>query len=113
MRSFLGDLLVVLLFAVTSMIGACAPGPEDCRYDPWCGGGIGGVCDSDGDCFDGFCCDTDNCGGGMCTYDCDEDSHCPPSMLCEHHVCFFTCDSDRDCAPEMSCEHGDTICEWD
>ena len=59
------------------------------------------------------CTDDKNCGGGMCTLECDNDSDCPSDMLCEHDVCFYMCDSDADCAPEMSCEHGNTICEYD
>ena len=92
---------------------ACHGPPGDCRYDPHCGGGIGGFCDDDRDCADGHCCDSKNCGGGMCTYHCDNDRDCPSDMGCEHDTCFFLCDNDRDCADGATCEHGKTVCEWD
>lgn len=65
------------------------------------------------DCAEGICCDSDNCGGGMCTYSCDHDEDCPPTMACEHHVCVYMCDSDADCASGWECEHDNTVCEWD
>ena len=103
-------LIVALVLALCC--AACTGEPEYCRFDPGCGGGIGATCRSYDDCSDGFCCDSGNCGGGMCTYRCDVDADCPPEMACEHDVCFFTCRSDADCARGMSCEHGNTVCEW-
>lgn len=109
--------MVGVFFAlVGAMVAAQAchgPNSEECRFDPDCGGGLGGTCDKDRDCFEGFCCDSDNCGGGMCTLDCDGDRDCPDGMRCEHDICFFACDSDRDCAAGAQCEHGNTVCEWD
>ncbi len=94
--------------------GACADPYSACRLDPLCAsGGVGASCASDRDCFDGVCCESDNCGGGMCTFACDDDRDCPPEMLCEHSTCFFICSDDRDCAVGQSCEHGNTICEWE
>ena len=85
--------LAIVLGALLGTLGgyACNHG-GDCRFDPDCGGGIGGFCDVNRDCADGFCCRSDNCGGGMCTFECDRDSDCPD---------------------DMACEHGNTICEWD
>ena len=97
------------LFALLAVAG-CAP--AHCRYDPGCGGGVGATCDNDSQCATGWCCDSGNCGGGMCTYSCRDDLDCPSDMLCEHDTCFFNCASDEDCAVGMSCEHGQTICEW-
>ena len=87
---------------------------DNCRFNPdGCFGEIGGNCDGNSDCNDGFCCDEDsNCGGGMCTISCDDDADCPSFMACEHDVCFFRCDDDDDCASGQSCEHGNTVCEW-
>jgi hypothetical protein len=105
------NLCVTIMLLAAVAIAACEP--HLCRFDPSCAGGIGGLCDSDRDCADGFCCTTDNCGGGMCTVACSHDEDCPDEMACEHEVCFFVCGSDEDCAEAMSCEHGNTICEWD
>lgn len=92
---------------------ACGDG-DDCRFDPLCpGGNVGASCEEDRNCAAGFCCDTGNCGGGMCTFPCDDDDDCPSDMSCAHDVCFFRCGSDRDCADGMSCEHGHTIREWE
>lgn len=88
---------------------------DDCRLDPaGCEGGAGGLCRDDRDCDAALHCCTDdkNCGGGMCTADCDGDRDCPLDMLCEHSVCFYACDDDRDCAQGMTCEHDRTICEY-
>jgi hypothetical protein len=102
---------VVALAFVAFALEGC--GVEDCRFDPLCGGGIGGLCDTHDDCDTGFCCmESSNCAGGMCTYQCDSSSDCPDDMRCEHHVCFFACATDADCADGMSCEHGQTVCEW-
>lgn len=110
-------LRIVVSFVIvvaSSMCIWCTPDVESCRYDWYdCGGYIGGICDVDMDCVEGFCCTTDNCGNGMCTYHCDDDRDCPPSMGCEHDTCFYLCDSDSDCAHGWECEHGNTICEWD
>lgn len=92
---------------------SCDGEPDHCRFDPECEGGVGGFCDTASDCDEGFCCDTNNCGGGMCTYRCSDDHECPDDMLCEHETCFFRCADDTDCAEGMSCEHGETICEWE
>ena len=100
------------------IVGCGDDGPtrpyDACRYDPAsCRGEVGAFCRDNRDCAQGTCCTEDsNCGGGMCTFACDRDEHCPPSMACEHHVCFFRCVSDRDCAVGQSCEHGKTVCEW-
>jgi len=86
-----------------------------CRLRPdLCSGGAGSFCDRDDDCaLSLFCCtEKANCGGGMCTAQCDGDRDCPASMLCEHNMCFYACESDRDCAEDMSCEHGNTVCEY-
>jgi hypothetical protein len=85
-----------------------------CRFDPsYCGGGVGGSCRADLDCFPpGFCCTEKHCGGGTCTLNCNADSQCPPDMACEHNICLFSCRSDYDCAVGQRCEHGRTVCEW-
>jgi len=110
-RTVLWTFLVAAILVVAGL--GCDDGPEHCRYDPLCGGGIGSFCDDDRDCYAGFCCDSGNCGGGMCTYACHDDFDCPSDMLCEHDTCFFSCQSDRDCAEGQSCEHGETVCEWE
>ncbi len=112
MLETLRTLTLCALLGAASLLASCTGDPEFCRYDPECGGGIGSNCRTSDDCSDGFCCDSGNCGGGMCTYRCDADRDCPVEMACEHGTCFFTCSSDDDCAPGMSCEHGDTVCEW-
>lgn len=86
-----------------------------CREEPGeCDGEIGGACDVTDDCYDGVCCkEGNNCGGGMCLYECDDDGDCPSNQRCEHDHCFFSCDGDSDCGPGQSCEHGETICEYD
>lgn len=106
-------LLLAALGAALVLLGGCSADPDFCRFDPGdCAGGIGGYCDYDSDCQDGYCCrEMSNCGGGMCTYACDRDDHCPPDMACEHGKCFFTCRVDADCAHGMECEH-DGVCEW-
>ena len=86
---------------------------ERCRFDPDCGGGIGGFCEDRRDCETDHCCTSDNCGGGTCAIVCDGDLDCPDDMLCEHGTCFFACSTDDDCADGMSCEHDETICEWE
>lgn len=101
------------LVALFALLLSCDGDPEHCRFDPDCGGGIGAFCDEESDCDEGICCDSGNCGGGMCTYRCDNDNPCPDDMACEHGTCFFTCDDDVDCAAGQSCEHGHTICEWE
>ena len=103
-----------LLVAALSL-GSCGYNADKCRLNPeLCYGYPGGFCEEELDCRPGTtCCTTDNCGGGMCTVECEDDRDCPIGMLCEHDVCFYTCESDRDCAEGMSCEHGNTICEWD
>lgn len=102
-------------FALGAVLGGCgAKVFETCRLHPEdCPGGeAGAFCDKDSDCA-GFCCkDNGNCDGGMCTYECDVDADCPPTMACEHDMCFYLCDHDSDCASGQSCEHGNTICEW-
>lgn len=98
-----------------AFVGLVAAGceVEHCRFDPQCGGGIGGLCNEDDDCDEGFCCtDESNCAGGMCTYRCSDDADCPDDMACQHDKCFFVCNEDSDCADGMSCEHGATVCEW-
>lgn len=85
----------------------CRENPDDCYGD------IGGDCELEEDCFDGVCCRDKNCGGGMCTYECNAHGDCPSGMRCEHGVCFFQCDDDDDCGPGQECEHGDSICEYD
>ncbi|MEZ4383986.1 MAG: hypothetical protein R3A79_21820 [Nannocystaceae bacterium] len=96
-------------------LGVACGGPRDCRYDPYCGGGgIGAFCDRNADCFDGYCCEKDQCSGGMCTFQCDNDGECPAGMACEHSACFFTCASDADCLPDQKCKHDNPgVCEWD
>lgn len=86
--------------------GFCRENPEECYGD------IGGDCVDDFDCIDGFCCQSKNCGGGMCTYRCDTNADCPNAMSCEHGNCFFACNEDRDCGTGQKCEHGHTICEY-
>ena len=100
---------------IGGLLGAACGDPyTDCRFDPHCGsGGIGSFCNNDAECFNSECCESDNCGGGMCTFRCDHDVDCPAEMLCEHGTCFFICNSDLDCANGQSCEHGNTVCEWD
>lgn len=88
---------------------------DECRLDPEnCDGGAGGWCSDDRDCTAPLlCCQDDmNCGGGMCTADCQDDRDCPVGMLCEHELCFYACDDDRDCAVDMTCEHDRTVCEY-
>ncbi|MCC7536236.1 MAG: hypothetical protein IT379_08485 [Deltaproteobacteria bacterium] len=105
--------IVSSLVAATLLVVASGCETEHCRYDPDCGGGIGGFCNDSGDCDDGFCCtDESNCAGGICTYRCNDDADCPDDMACEHDKCFFVCNDDSDCASGMSCEHGNTVCEW-
>ncbi len=106
--------LVTLGLLVCTVIGpmGCSSDPPHCRYNPECNGGIGAFCDFDNDCIEGFCCDSANCGGGMCTYSCGDDLDCPSDMLCEHGNCFFACDFDADCADGQTCEHASTVCEW-
>jgi len=104
---------ITCLAAFAAFLAACGP-TQDCRFDPaGCGGDVGGNCIDDRDCAEGFCCqESANCGGGMCTYDCESDADCPDFMACEHDVCFFRCDDDLDCAEGQGCEHGNTVCEW-
>ncbi len=86
-----------------------------CRFDPdSCPGLAGALCDSDRDCREPLYCCTENgnCGGGMCTAECNSDRDCPANMACAHSKCFYLCHDDRDCADGMSCEHDSTICEW-
>jgi hypothetical protein len=84
-----------------------------CRDNPGdCPGEIGGGCFDDRDCLDGICCQSDHCGGGMCTYPCGSDVDCPESMGCEHGVCFFYCAGKDGCGPGQKCEHGNTVCEY-
>jgi hypothetical protein len=90
------------LFFGLLFLASCACGRDG---DP------GAPCEVHDDCESGFCCGSDHCGGGMCTYPCHDDRDCPPDMGCEHETCFFRCDGDRDCAPGETCEHGDTVCE--
>lgn len=111
-RTIVASVVALLAGAVLGLVAASCE-VEHCRYDPQCGGGIGGFCGDSSDCDEGFCCtEESNCGGGMCTYRCDDDNDCPEDMACEHDKCFFRCDSDSQCAEGMSCEHGRTICEW-
>ncbi|MCA9717360.1 MAG: hypothetical protein H6713_41640 [Myxococcales bacterium] len=106
---------VASILLIGGLLGAACGDPyTDCRFDPHCGsGGIGSFCNNDAECFNSECCESDNCGGGMCTFRCDHDVDCPAEMLCEHGTCFFICNSDLDCANGQSCEHGNTVCEWD
>lgn len=107
-------LLAMLISAVAIFASGCSSEPENCRFDPSCGGGVGSFCDHHDDCETGFCCNDDgNCRGGICTYTCRDDLDCPGDMRCEHDTCFFACDSNLDCAEGMSCEHDNTVCEWD
>lgn len=109
--------LILVLAVLTWPLVGCDDddegGLEQCRFDPDCGGGIGGFCQDRTDCATDYCCESDNCGGGTCAVVCDGDLDCPEDMLCEHGSCFFACASDDDCAVGMSCEHGQTICEWE
>lgn len=89
-------------------------GIERCRFNPDCNGGLGAFCSSGAECETGFCClEEKNCGGGMCTRQCNSDNDCPSDMGCEHGVCFLRCASHDECAQGMSCEHEFTVCEWD
>jgi len=102
------------LVATALLLGSCGYNTTKCRLDPEaCLGYPGGFCEDERDCRAGTCCTSNNCGGGMCTYTCDEDVDCPPTMRCKHDTCFYACESDLDCASGMSCEHDNTICEWD
>jgi hypothetical protein len=104
---------VSMTFFVALALGAgCSADPAHCRFDPYCGGGIGGFCGDAHDCDEGHCCDHDRCNAGMCTYSCREDRDCPEDMRCSHDVCFFACERDEDCASGFTCRHGNTVCEW-
>jgi hypothetical protein len=97
-----------------AVAGGCTPASSDqCRlYPEVCHGEAGSFCDSDYDCI-GICCkQASNCGGGMCTFSCQNDLDCPMDMACEHRVCFYRCRMDSDCAVGQQCEHDNTICEW-
>ena len=111
--AWLRPLLGLTLGALLSV--TCGPpGPPvgDCRYNPDCGGGLGGFCDRDSECGSGYCCERKECDHGMCTFDCDSDPECPAGMLCQHDTCFFSCNNHGDCARGQKCKHG-RVCEWD
>jgi len=113
-------LWVALLGALLASPLACNDTPLrydddwDCSYDPRnCDSGdLGAYCHSNAECDTGWCCESKECGGGMCTYSCDRDNDCPADMGCEHHTCFFYCHNDNDCAAGQKCEHK-RVCEWD
>ena len=107
-------MIAKLSFLSLALLVVACGASEDCRHDPaGCGGDLGGDCQRDSDCLDGVCCtDDSNCGGGLCTLNCDSDVDCPDFMACEHDICFFRCSEDAECAVGQSCEHGNTICEW-
>lgn len=113
---FGGTFITAMLIAMIGPTGCgggassdkCRLYPEDCR------GAAGTLCNDDRDCNGGLecCTDNNNCGGGMCTFECQDDRDCPIDMLCQHDLCFYACNSDDDCADSMSCEHGNTVCEY-
>jgi len=114
--------VTTVFFAILGLVGglalgaaSCGPPPiGDCRFDPNCGsGGIGAYCGRDSDCFDNHCCKKDECDGGMCSFECDNDGQCPRGMLCEHKTCFFVCGANGECGPGQECKHGGRVCEWD
>lgn len=109
---WLGSLLGLSLGALLSVTcGPPAPVTGNCRYDPHCAGGLGAFCDKNADCFSGHCCGKDSCGGGMCTYKCDNDAQCPAGMLCDGGTCYFSCAGPTECANGQDCTKQD-VCHW-
>jgi hypothetical protein len=92
-------LLLCLLFG----LGCSAALGEDCRSHP-------------NSCVSGsFCCTSNACGGGMCTFSCASDRDCPSAGYCSGGNCFPFCKTDRDCAPFLQClpRDGKLMCRGD
>lgn len=101
---------LVAALALGAVLGAsCNPPPpgNGCFNDPYCGtGGFGAFCDHDSECFDGFCCESDACNHGMCSYHCDNSDDCPFGYKCSGGACFVACDNDAQCAGGTDCDKG-------
>jgi len=106
----LGLALSLLLGAVLG--ASCNPPPRGCFNDPYCGSGdFGAFCDRDSDCFDGFCCESDACNNGMCSYKCDDTDECPGGgFKCSGGACLVACSNDGQCAAGQDCDKG--ACKW-
>jgi len=106
--------LLSLLFG--GVLGVACGGPppgSSCRYDPLCGsGGLGASCNNNSDCFDGKCCEKDECDNGTCSLPCKKDKDCPAGLSCHGDWCYFRCDNNGDCAPGQFCKNDD-YCSWD
>lgn len=94
---------------------SCGAFPNDrCRLTPErCQGGPGGLCAAHLDCATERCCQEDACGGGMCTFACEDDAGCPFPMRCREGFCFYDCASADDCADSMVCEEEQGICRYE
>lgn len=108
LRSLLGLTLGALL-SVTC--GPPGPPGGDCRFNPNCGGGLGGLCDVDSQCASGHCCDKPSCAHGMCTFECKNDAGCPATMRCDGGTCYFGCNGVADCAVGQECTKKG-VCHW-
>ncbi len=99
------------------VLGVACGGPPppgaSCRLNPLCGsGGLGASCDRNSDCFDGHCCEKDECDGGSCSLPCNKDKNCPNGLSCHGGWCYFDCIGDADCANGQRCKD-DGFCSWD
>ena len=108
--------IALWLVASLCLLGCDDDDEDHCRYNQGtdqCFGSLGGTCDRDRDCWQGECCTSKDCGGGMCTLSCRDDLDCPFGMACHDDLCFYACESDADCAYRWSCEHKKTVCQAD
>lgn len=73
------------------------------------GGDPGDFCSVSAECVTSFCCQTEDCGFGMCSNPCDDDFDCPGGMGCRDDVCLVLCPSrdDRECPAGFECDEHD------
>lgn len=109
MRKILLLSLLVFLFSCQSCENEyyceksiCMPG--NCLYNGRCVQIVGNVCTSNSSCISGMCIKPPDKEYGYCTYNCAQDSDCPPNYSClgNPRMCVFVGDKER-CESDAEC----------